>query len=243
MNALKFFSLQAVLICLLLLTGCSKNEQPVAEAVFTVLSIKLMTVDQSFLTIRSNEVILSGQATAPSTDRYTFSVQYFDPRHRINLIDNFSRQVVADTIITYKPGYVNAVTFYQPAAGAPVRWLGPPVNEPAPAAGSGKISVIYTYDLLPDLVKVVVENKVGNSYVVTDNFQLAKGAFSRYFECKSTGNEVQLKFYTTSLPEKLVATTSIGAFTDMNTDFSIYQFAGSSSCGTCIKNLSKEKLY
>ena len=225
--------------------GCSKNEHPITEARFTNLDFKTFSTDALQLKVLVNETTLTDSLMAPDGAK-TIAVQYFDPKHRIRLVDAFSDRVWLDTVINYKPGFVNALTFYQPFADANFTWIGPPVNEQLPADGFAKISIRYTHTVLPDLLKVVVENNTsGTAYSATDSFELQKNEFSKYFlGYNTTSRKVRLKLYSTDGKRKLMAWAEEGNFSSAKSaDYNIYVFRKQGLNSSDSIRILGEKLY
>jgi hypothetical protein len=241
---LHFIYTVLLLIVLYALQGCSKNEQPIDEPVFTGLRVKVLSVDSFLLKITADESVLANEIVAPAYDDVPFSVRYLNPRHRFRLFDYYRNTVVADTLITYKLGFINRITFYQAAAGAPMKLMGPPANETPAPAGYGKVSINYTLASLPDSLLVVVENSPNNDgrYEPTDSFVLRKGQFSKFFQARTSANKARANLYTTDPARKLMAQIFAFQFDNMNPDFTNYIFRVSIS-GGLPANLDGEKLY
>jgi hypothetical protein len=238
-------SVYAALLALMI-AGCSKNEQAIEQWSFTSLQLKAITVDALMLRVMANETLLTDSLYTPGNK--AIDVQYFNPIHRFLVTDLYSKTLLLDTVVEYKAGAVNSITFFQSLSGGKLVRIGPPANEPLPPAGKIKISIVYGNEELPDQVKVIVEDsELGNTtYAATDSFLLKKGAFSPYFIGKQVnGRKPQLKFYTTDARRKLVAKVQPSAFNNTNTDdFSIYSFNSIESIdqdGSFY--LKREKLY
>lgn len=238
---------QLISAALLALTiaGCSKNEQAIEQWSFTSLQLKAITVDALMLSVTANETLLTDSLYTPGNK--AIKVQYFDPMHRFKVTDLYNKTLLLDTMVEYKAGAANAITFYQSLSGGKLVRIGPPANEPLPPAGKIKISIAYNNQELPDQTKVVVEDsETGTAtYIATDSFQLKKGEFSPYFIGNLLGNrKPQLKFYTTDASRKLIAKAQASSFATTNADFSIYSFNGiSGKDSDGIYSLSCEKLY
>ncbi|OQP44601.1 hypothetical protein A4H97_09540 [Niastella yeongjuensis] len=215
-----------IVIAFLYLTGCSRNERSIVEPRYTTLEFKTFSTDALQLKVLSNETLLTDSLFAPDGTK-SVNVEYYDPAHRIQLVDAFSNRTWFDTVINYRSGFVNSITFYQPASEANFVLIGPPVNESLPPDGYGKVSIRYTHAALPDLLKVVVLNNTdGRAYVATDSFDLKKDEFSRYFLAyNASTRKVQLKFYSTDGKRKTMAYAEVANFSDIKTtDFNIYLF-------------------
>lgn len=226
------------------LTGCSKNERAVVEARFTNLEFKTFSTDSLQFKVVSNDITLTDSLFAPNKTQ-TVSVQYFDPEHRIQLFDVLTNRTYLDTVISYKPGFINSITFFQPSAGADFIWVGPPVNESLPLLDYAKISIRYTHAALPDLLKVVVENNPGAGYQATDSFELKKNEFSRYFLAyNKSSRKVRLKLYSTDGRRKTMAYAEDGNFAlATSANYNIYLFRNQGTgTGDSIRILG-EKLY
>lgn len=211
---------------LIYLAGCSKNEHPVEEARYTTLELKTFSTDSLQLKVLENDETLTDSLFAPDGIK-NVSVQYFDPKHRIRLADAFTDRIWLDTMIDYKSGFINSITFYQPAAGANFIWIGPPVNELLPSKDYAKMSIRYTHANLPDLLKVIVENNPkGTHYEVTDSFELRKNEFSRYFLAyNASTKKVKLKLLSTDSRRKTIAYAEEGNFSSaVSADYNIYLF-------------------
>jgi hypothetical protein len=212
-------------VLIMALAGCSKNETAIEQWSFTSLQIRAITIDALMLQVKADETLLTDSLYTPGTK--AVQVQYFNPTQRFRVTDLYSNTLLLDTLIDYKPGAVNAITFYQSIAGGKLVRIGPPATEPLPPAGKIKISIVHGLQELPDPVKVVVEDsETGTSvYSATDSFQLKRGDFSPYFTGKLINNrKPQLKLYTTDARRKLVAQVLPTSFNNTNSDFSIYSF-------------------
>ena len=235
----------SVVLLALAITGCSKNEQAIEQWSFTSLQLKALTVDALMLSVTANEILLTDSLYTPGDK--AIQVQYLNPTHRFKVTDLYSKTLLLDTVVEYKPGAVNSITFFQSLSGGKLVRIGPPASEPLPPAGKIKISIVYGNQELPDLAKVVVEDsETGNStYTATDSFVLKKGGFSPYFIGKMVSNrKPQLKFYTTDTRRKLIAQVQPSSFNNTNADFSIYSFNSIESTDRDgVYVLKREKLY
>lgn len=232
------------MIALSTMMGCSKNEQPVKEPAFTGLRVKIISAENFTLKMSVGGEVISNQLSAPNPEGTPIAVQYFDPRQRVQLFDFYRNTIVTDTLFTYKPGYTNLISFYQPFAGEPLRLIGPPANEPPAREGAAKLSVCYTFSPLDDSLRVIVENAspTDNVYHPTDSFTLKKGVFSRFFEGRRDSYKPVVKLYTTGADRKLVAQMPANQFNDMNTDFTGYIFQDRLNAGP-VADLAANKLY
>jgi hypothetical protein len=237
---LSFYS--AVLTGGLYVAGCSRNERSITEAMFTNLEVKTFSIDTLQLKVQANETILTDSLFAPDGSK-VIPVQFFDPKQRIRFYDLYNNRVWLDTTIDYKPGFVNSLTFFQPAPGENFVWIGPPVNESLAPKDYLKMSVIYTDAALPDVVKIVISNKITTSYIPTDSFELRKGAFSRYFQARNTSDKrPRIDVYTADGLRKLKAQADEQSFpSTINPDYNIYLLR-KNAAGTIIR-LKPEKLY
>jgi hypothetical protein len=231
-----------IFICamVVVLNGCSKNEQPVEEPTFTNLRVNAFTVDALQLQVTANDAFLTDSLITPAGSK-TIPVSYIDPAHRIRITDVNTTRLMADTLVNYGTGFIYSLTFFQPAAGARLLLMGPPANEPAPAAGKAKIAIVYTETLqynIPSAIKVVVENKTGLDYIATDSFLLTRGQFSKFFLGEKT-IKPRLKIFTTGADRMPVAEADPGVFIQANGDFAIYNFEAISDD----KKVSMIKLY
>lgn len=243
---LQVFFYSALLTGGLWVAGCSKNERPIEEARFTTLELKAFSVDTLQLKVLENETMLTDSLTAPDGVK-SIAVQYYDAKHRLRLLDANANRLWLDTTIDYKPGFINALTFFQPSAGEKFVWIGPPVNEPLPPTDWLKISISYTHPALPEMVKVVVENSKtgGTLYEATDSFELKKGEFSRYFLGRSRADRRPRMFlYTADGRRKQVAKVEEGSFpTTVNADYNIYLLRKHSSFSGGVYSIRPDKLY
>jgi hypothetical protein len=232
-----------IVLIVFLLAGCSKNERAVEEPVFSGLYLQAVTSDEFRLKVMDGEKELTN-ALLSNGNRLTVLSTYHKPLHKIRVFNFYGNQLLLDTLIPFK-GNPYVITFYQDKPGDQLRWIGPPVNEPAPASGSLKMSIIYTAPLMPASVKVVVENAVsetGNAYAATDSFLLDKGVFSRFFTGRNLRTrKPRLNIYTTGSERKLVATVAPDKFLETNFDFSIFLFDRASGSG--VFQLDAKKLY
>jgi hypothetical protein len=212
-----------VLLILFLSGACSKKGEPVAQAKFTTLSLRAITNDPFTLKIVADENTVLTESLA-SGGTSNVDVKYYDAEHRFQVYNIFGNELLLDTIVRYKPGFVNGITFFQPAAGAKLLWVGPPQNEPLAKEGYLKLSIVYNLSALPDSVRVVVENSIisgGQTYGPTDSFTLKKGEFSRYFEGRSGDTKANVRFYSSTLP-RIVLAEATSLHYAANPDFSVY---------------------
>ena len=235
------------LICavwlVMVIAGCTKNEKAIEQYSFTSLQLKAITVDALMLQVKADENLLTDSFYTPGNK--AVMVQYLNPTHRFRVTDLFSKTLLLDTLVDYKPGSINALTFFQTVSGGKLVRIGPPANEPLPTGGKIKISVIYSHEIMPDVAKVVVEDSEtgGTLYSATDSFLLKKGEFSPYFIGKMLGGKrPQLKLYTADASRKLIATMDRSTFNDPNSDFTIYMLTVAGQTGGIIA-LDKQKLY
>ncbi len=235
-----------LVIVFLYLTGCSRNERSIVESRFTQLSFKTFSTDALQLKVLANEATLTDSLFAPDGTK-AVNVEYNDPAHHIQLVDVLSGRVYLDTVINYKPGFTNTITFFQPSAAANFELIGPPAGEQLPSSDSAKGSIRYSHPALPDSLKVVVMNarEPALNYINTDSFILKKDEFSRYFFAyNKTTKKVQLKFYSTDAKRKTMAYAEVGNFADIKSgDFNIYLFRKSGTAPGDSLRLLGEKLY
>jgi hypothetical protein len=214
------------------MAGCAKNEQAIEQPSFTNVELKAITVDSLLLKVEADEILLTNSMYTPGNK--TVPVKYFTPTHRFRVTDMYSNSPVLDTPIAYKPGINNSITFFQPAAGAKLVWIGPPVNEPLPPNGKIKISVVYTLANLPDRLKLVVRNSksdaLNNDFVAVDSFSLKKGDFSKYFT-GGINKKAYIDVFTDDGLRQPVTTVDPAEFTQANPDYSIYSF-GKATAGS-----------
>ena len=234
-----------VMITLLMVAACSKNGQPVQEPAFTGLRVKIISAENFTLRMSVGGQVINNQLTAPNAEGTPIAVQYYNPTQKVQLFDFYRNTMVTDTSFTYKPGYTNLISFYQPAAGEPLRLVGPPVNEPPAPEGAGKLSVCYTYAPLADSLRAIIENVSpdnNNVYKPTDSFTLKKGLFSPFFAGRRGSYKPVVKLYTTGADRKLVAQIPASQFHDMNEDFTGYIFQDRFNAGP-VADLAANKLY
>lgn len=242
-SLLRLLVVYGIIPVIILLAGCSKNERPVEEPVFSGLYLQAVTVDEFRLKVVDGEKELTN-ALLSTGNRLTVLSTYHDPLHKIKVYNFYGNELLLDTLIPYR-GNPYVITFYQDKPGEKLRWIGPPVNEAAPSGGELKVSIIYTAPLLPASVKVVIENTVSetsNVYAGTDSFLLDRGTFSKYFTGRNLRTrKPRLSMYTTGPERKLVATVAADKFLDTNFDFSIFLFDKASGSG--VFSLDSKKLY
>lgn len=235
----------AAFILALTIAGCSKNEQAIEQWNFTSLQLKALTVDPLMLRVTANDILLTDSLYTPGDK--AVQVQYYNPTHRFKVTDLYSKTLLLDTVVDYKSGAVNAITFFQALSGGKLVRIGPPANEPLPPSGQIKISIVYGIQELPDQTKVVVEDSEDgtSNYKATDSFVLKKGEFSPYFIGKMLKDrKPQLKFYTTDANRKLIAQVQPSSFNNTNVDFTIYSFRSIESTDRDgMYFLKREKLY
>ena len=237
--------LSSAVLLVLAMTGCSKNEKAIEQSIFTSLQLKAITVDALMLQVKADENVLTDSFYTPGNK--AVPVTYINPTKRFRVTDLFSKTLLLDTLVDYKPGGINALTFFQAVSGGKLVRIGPPANEPLPTGKNRKISVVYGMAEMPDVAKVVVEDSDagGNSYSATDSFVLKKGEFSPYFIGKMINDrKPQLKFYTADANRKLIAKSEPSILYDLNADFTIYSLKiDGVGLNTGIIELGREKLY
>ncbi|THU39214.1 hypothetical protein FAM09_11915 [Niastella caeni] len=207
--------------------GCSKGEEAIEPLRFTTVGLNAVTVDSFRFAVTDNGTLLTDSLITPVGNR-SMVVKYKETVRRYRVTDLYSNSLLLDTLINYKPGSLNAITFFQPTAGSKLVWVGPPANEPAPEAGKIKLSVVYASPFTTakyDEIKVVVENsQSGNSgtdYVAKDSFLLKRGEFSRFFT-GGLDRKPRLRLYTTDASRAALATLNPASFSEANSDFSIF---------------------
>jgi hypothetical protein len=243
------FILQVYFTCvavagILSLAGCSKNERAIEEARFTRLDFKTYSIDSLQFKVLQNETALTDSLFAPDGAK-TIPVKYFASGNRIRLFDVFTNQMWLDTVVNYKQGLINNLTFFQPSPGAGFIWIGPPVNEPLPPEKWLKMSISYTHAAMPEVLKVVVHTSTGtaNDYKPADSFQLKKGDFSKYF-LAPVNLRPRLFFYAIDGQKELRAQIDERGFPSaMNADYNIYLLRKERSIVRGIYNLMPEPLY
>ncbi|WP_205509679.1 hypothetical protein [Longitalea arenae] len=230
-------ALSAMLIFALLITSCSKNERAIEETSYTTLELKAITVDPLLLQFTVDETALDHLLATPSAST-SLPVKYMNPTHRFRVVDQYSNTLLADTTVDYKAGEKNTITFFQPVAGGMLVLIGPPVNEPPPAAEKKKISIVYSLPEVPERVKVVVDNSVsGNSgadYAPSDSFSLKRGEFSPYF-WSWNNRKPKLRIYDAN--NSLILQVNNSQFAEAIADFSIFSFSGISAGSVSLTKL------
>ncbi|WP_207513516.1 hypothetical protein [Longitalea luteola] len=225
------------IIFALLITGCSKNERAIEETRYTTLELKAITVDPLLLQFTVDETQLNDLLATPNAST-TFPVKYLHPTHRFRVMDQYSNTLMADTMIDYKAGEKNTITFFQPVAGGKLVLVGPPVNEPLPPAEKKKISIVYSLPAVPDKVKVVVDNSLsgtsGSDYIPSDSFSLKRGEFSPYF-WSWNNRKPKLRIYDTN--DNLILEVNNSQFAEAIADFSIFSFSGISAGSVSLTKL------
>lgn len=236
-----------VILSLIIFTSCRKNETPVEEPKFTGLAFNAITADDFRLSVAVDGELLTNHLFSPGGNIVYSNLKYFDPEHRMSVKDFYTGVQLIDTPISYKPGLINTVFFFQYSTGDPLVYVGPPVNEPLPGAGYTKISVVYTFAQLPDSVKVVVQNTAPAgpvNYMDTDSFTLRKGAFSKHFNgLNAIDRKPRLKFYSTQADRTLLGAIDAISFDDSNPDFSTYLFHQGTGPLNGVYTLYGQRLY
>lgn len=234
-------NMKRLLIIALLLAGCSESGDPIVAARNTIVELRTISVDQFRLKVVEDGTVLTDSLTAPD-GVISIPVKYFENEHRYQVYNVFENILLIDTIVTYKPGLQNGVTFFQAVAEGKLQWVGPPENEALAPEGYTKISIIYTYPAMPDEVEVVVQNSVdgGTSYATTDTFILQKGTFSPYFQIRNSTSRARITMYINDGTRQKVA--ELGSIVNANADFSVFLFRSSSN-SSAPYNLDPDKLY
>jgi hypothetical protein len=216
-----------IALSLIYCLGCSKGEQAIDDLRYTFISLNAFTIDSMRLQVSDNDVQLTDSLITPIASK-EMKVKYKESGRRYRVTDLYTKSLLLDTVVTYKSVAMNAITFFQPAAGGKLVWIGPPVNEPAPPSERIKLSIVYASQFTAstyDQIKVVVENSksgsLGTDYVATDSFQLKRGEFSRFF-IGGRDKKPRLKLYTTAANGAMLATLNSASFSTANNDFSTY---------------------
>jgi hypothetical protein len=239
---------RSFVVCALLfvLAGCSKSLRTLEDDRFTTLNIKAQTIDVMGLRVTANDTVLTTLMETPQGSAGK-ELRYKDPTQRIRVFDVYANVWRADTTISLKLRGTNSITFFQSVPGGKLEWIGPPpASEPLPHNDSAKMSIIYTLPGLPDRVKVVVENSIGNTnvYMATDSFLLERGKLSRYFSCKNSyTGRLQLKFYTPDVQRTPVASVIREEFIGLSSDFYVYGFREVSGGVNNVPTLRGERFY
>lgn len=219
-------ALSGIVVFILSITGCSKNERAIEEQRYTTLELKAITVDPLLLQFTVDETPLNSLLATPNAST-AVPVKYIDTTHRFRIMDQYSNTLMADTLIDYKPGEKNTITFFQPVAGGKLVLVGPPANAPLPPAGKKNISIVYSLTAVPDEVKVVVDNSLsgssGSDYAPSDSFLLKRGEFSPFF-WSWNNRKPKLRIYDNK--DSLVLEVDNSQFADAIADFSIFNFSG-----------------
>jgi hypothetical protein len=235
-----------VLMLLLVMAGCAKSLRTLDDVSFTTLEIRAHVHDAMGLKVTADDSILVKFFETPTINAAGVDFRYTKLVHRFRVYDVFTNQLKLDTLIALKARNKNVLTFFQPAPAGKLEWIGPPpVSEPLPHKDSAKMSIIYTLPDFPDVVKVVVENSVGNTtvYKATDSFTIERGKFSRYFSCKNSyTGRLQLKLYTANAQRTPVATVLREEFIGLSSDFYVYGFRTTSGNGT-VPTLKGDRFY
>lgn len=228
-SAASILKLPYAALFIVTMAGCAKNEQAIEQPNFTNVELKAITVDSLMLKVEADENLLTNSMLTPGNK--TVPVKYLNPAHRFRVTDMYSNTPMLDTVIDYKPGIINSITFFQQGTGGKLVWVGPPVNEPLAPAGKMKISVVYARPHLPNELKLVIENSKSGSlntdYEPTDSFLLKKGEFSRYFTAWQN-KKPHIKVFTADALRQPVTVVDAAEFTLSNPDFSIYYFENAS---------------
>lgn len=228
------------------LAGCSKSIKTIEDPKIMSLEIYAKTIDVLQLRVTAGEEVLTPSIVTP--DGYvSVTFLHTEPAYRFGVQDVFTHQTLLDTLISIHTIRTagRKIVLLQSVPGGEMVWVGPPpASEALPVYDSTKMSVVYTLPALPDQVKVVVENSMGNTnnYQATDSFLLQKGAFSHYFAGHRTSKgKMQLKFYTPGSNGTLVA-TAINAFSRLENKLYVFAFrTGNLSNG--VYALTAENLY
>lgn len=235
-----------MLVLLSMMAGCSKSINTLDDPKFVTLNIYVKTIDTLQLKVTAGEEVLTQSVVTPNGEAH-ITFQHSEPGYRFGLYDVFAHRLMLDTLISMNTiRTTGRMVFFQPEPGGDIVWVGPPpASEPLPAQDSAKMAVVYTYAALPDRVKVVVENSVGNTntYHATDSFLLRKGEFSRYFTGNRTagGRKLQLRLYTPDADRTLVATVN-NSFSTLNNRFYVFAFrTGNLAAG--VYTLTPDNLY
>ncbi|OQP56594.1 hypothetical protein A4R26_05395 [Niastella populi] len=209
---------------------------------YTTVALNAVTIDSLRLIVSDNGTVLTDTLYTPQGYQL-LQVKYTEPRRRYRVTDMYSNSLLLDTVVSYKTVSLNAVTFFQPMAGGKLVWIGPPVNEPAPAEGKIKLSVVYASPFTTsayDEIKVVVENsKTGNSandYEATDSFYLKRGDFSPFFSGGGT-RKPRLRLYANDGSDILLGTINPAALSEANADYSIYYISFNSATSASVTKL------
>lgn len=235
-----------VLILLSAMAGCSKSVRTLDDPKFIALNIYVKTIDTFQLKATADDEILTQSVVTPDGEAH-ITFQHTQPGYRFGLHDVFAHRTILDTFLSINTIRADGkMTFFQTEPGGDLVWVGPPpASEALPPTDSMKMAIIYTYAALPDKLKVVVENSIGNSntYNATDSFLLQKGEFSRYFTGNRTAGakKLQLRFYTPDANRTLVATVT-NAFSRLDNKFYVYAFrTGNLAAG--LYTLTPDNLY
>lgn len=202
-----------VLIVLPGLAGCSKSIGTIEDPKLMSVEIFAKTIDTLQLKVTAGDEVLTQTLVGPD-GKETITFFHTEPHYRFGVHDVYTHQTILDTLISINiiRAAGRKIVFLQSKPGGGMVWVAPPpASESLPVYDSMKMSVVYTLPALPDQVKVVVENSIGNTnnYHATDSFLLQKGEFSHYFSGHRTSKEkVQLKFYTPDSDRTLVAAIS-----------------------------------
>lgn len=228
------------------LAGCSKSISTIEDPKIMSLDIFAKTIDALQLKVTAGEEVLTSSMVTPD-GKESVTFLHTEPAYRFGVHDVFTHQTLLDTLISIntirRAG--RRIVLLQTEPGGELVWVGPPpASETLPGIDSTKISIVYTLAALPDQVKVVVENSIGNTnnYKAIDSFPLQKGEFSHYFTgSRSSKGKIQLRFYTPDSNHTLVA-TAIGVFNRLDPQLYVFAFrTGNLSNG--VYALTAENLY
>ncbi len=120
------------LLVLFLSGACSKKGEPVVQAKFTNLSLRAITNDPFTLKIVADENTILTESLAAPGGTSNVTVEYYKAEHRFQVYNIFGNELLLDTIVRYKPGFVNGITFFSQLQEPKLVWVGPPQNEPLP---------------------------------------------------------------------------------------------------------------
>lgn len=236
-----------IILCsgiLLLLGGCAKDGTAIDETLDTEINFLAVTIDTIRLGVRIDGESLVNDLLAPTATPRLVPIRYYNKEKKITLYNVADNRVLFDSSFKIHTGNLT-ISLYQKNSGDPLSYIAPPASETLPPENYGKISFVYTFPALPDIVKVVVQNSIDNSvnYAPTDSFQLKKGEFSRFFLSRSTFRKADVYLYTPGADRKLVGMINRGEYSDMNAGLTIYSVRSSSSYVNGVYELVQQKLY
>lgn len=233
-----------VILLLITITSCSKNETPWQESFQTDLNFLAVTQDSVQLGIKIDGEIKATDLMAPTENAKKVSIRFYNKEKKVSIYNVANEQVLFDSTFMINTSTVS-LSLYQKASGGPLIFVAPPANDPPPATGYSKISIVYTFSGLPEEVKVVVTNNeaTGVDYIPTDSFFLRKGEFSKYFLGRTGIRKPIVYYYTPGADRRLLALSDRSQFSDLLGGFTIYSIRTYRNFSGGVYELLHQKLY